>query len=77
VYVDISTSWLRRPQSDPTIFQWQAKYCAGNYGLAGFVQWYFTSQSLSGYHADYVWGEELLTHRPDPKIQCIYVFRRK
>jgi hypothetical protein len=37
VRVNIPTSWLRRADSDPTIFKWADKYFAENYRLAGFV----------------------------------------
>jgi 4-amino-4-deoxy-L-arabinose transferase-like glycosyltransferase len=77
VFADTETSWLRGSRADRTIFQWQARYCASNYNLAGFVQSYITGRSLSDYHTDYVWGDGLRTHKPNPQVGCIYIFERK
>jgi hypothetical protein len=77
VLVDVRTSWLVRTQSDRTIFQWQEKYCESKYVLAGFVQSYRTGRSWSDYHTDYVWGDQVRTRRPNPKLEGIYVFERR
>ena len=40
VRVNIPTSWLRRPDSNPGIFSWADKYLGSNYRIAGLIDIY-------------------------------------
>ena len=40
VRVNVPNSWVRRTDSDPTIFHWADKYFGSNYRVAGFVDIY-------------------------------------
>ncbi len=37
VVIGVEASWLRRPASDPTIFNWTNEYCANEFTLVGSV----------------------------------------
>jgi 4-amino-4-deoxy-L-arabinose transferase-like glycosyltransferase len=40
VRINVPNSWVRRTDSDPTIFHWADKYFGSNYRVAGFVDIY-------------------------------------
>jgi 4-amino-4-deoxy-L-arabinose transferase-like glycosyltransferase len=68
VYVVIEKSWLRRPNSDPHIFQWADAYTRQNYSLVGVADG-------GGNHDRYYWGDDALSHRPR-RPEVILVYRR-
>jgi hypothetical protein len=52
VRVNVPNSWVRRTDSDPTIFHWADKYFGSNYRIAGFVDIYPDGRS------DALWDDD-------------------
>jgi len=77
VNVVIGSSWLRRADSDPTLFDWQRGYLPAHYQLAGWVLTHLDGNTPADYHTDYVWDAALAARSPDPRYQTIYVLERK
>ena len=77
VNVVIGSSWLRRADSDPTLFDWQRGYLPAHYQLAGWVLTHLDGNTPGDYHTDYVWDAALAARSPDPRYQTIYVLERK
>jgi hypothetical protein len=50
ISVAMAYSWLRRPESDPAIFNWANEYMTQNYAVAGFV-------NISPTEIDYFFGD--------------------
>jgi 4-amino-4-deoxy-L-arabinose transferase-like glycosyltransferase len=69
VYSNIDSSWQRRPDSNPAIFNWWARY-RENYDLVGIAE----EASLLETH--YFWNEDAATHGPLKNIG-LEVYRRK
>jgi hypothetical protein len=67
VLVDVPYSWLRRPNSDPAIFNWFDKY-RSNYELAGIADIMQDTQ--------YRWDAEAKTYQPLSPF-TVRIFRRK
>jgi hypothetical protein len=70
VIVDVPTSWLRRPDSEPTIFKWAEKYFSKNYRTAGFVD------ILPDGHSKAYWNDEARRNRPTSRFN-IFMLERK
>lgn len=67
VMVSVPFSWLGRPDSPSTIFDWAQKYIAGNYKLDGLVDILDDSQ--------YRWGADAAAYHPQSPY-TVRVFRR-
>lgn len=67
VFVDVPFSWLRRPNSDPAIFNWFEKY-RSQYELAGIADIMQDTQ--------YRWDAEANTYQPLSPF-TVRIFRRK
>jgi len=70
VIVDIPTSWLRRPDSDTTIFSWAQIYLGLNYRNVGFVD------IFPGGNSKAYWDDEARRNRPTSQFN-VYVLERK
>jgi lipid-A-disaccharide synthase-like uncharacterized protein len=70
VIVDIPLSWLRRPDSDVTIFKWAEVYFKMKYRIAGFVD------IFPGGHSKAYWDDEVRENRPTSRFN-IFVLERK
>ena len=70
VIVDIPLSWLRRPDSDVTIFKWAEVYFKMKYRIAGFVD------IFPGGHSKAYWDDEARRNRPTSRFN-IFVLERK
>jgi hypothetical protein len=70
VLVDIPQSWLRRPDSDTTIFSWAGAYAQNHYQLVGFVD-------LLEAGTEYRWNEEARTYAPQSPYQILLFERPK
>jgi len=68
--IDVPTSWLRRPDSDGTIFKWAEVYFRTKYHIAGFVD------ILPGGHSKAYWDDEARRNRPTSQFN-VYVLERK
>jgi len=69
VTVSVPMSWLARPDSDRTIFEWSEKYVSTNYTLDGIAD-------LLPDATQYVWGPDALTYQPKT-ANVLMVFKRK
>ncbi len=69
VIVDVPTSWLRRPDSDATIFKWTEKYFNKNYRTAGFVD------ILPEGHSKAYWDDEARRNRPTSRFSVFMLER--
>jgi len=67
IFVDVPFSWLRRPDSEPLIFDWFEKYRQSNYEPAGIADILQETQ--------YRWGDEAKTYQPASPF-TVRVFRR-
>jgi len=70
VIVDVPTSWLRRPDSDATIFKWAETYLRTKYRIAGFVDIFPEG------HSKAYWDDEARRNRPTSRFN-VYVLERK
>ena len=70
VVVQIGTSWLAGPQSDPRLLQWANRYSGECYDLVGVADIYSTD--VTGF----AWGPDVATYRPRSK-NLVLTFRRK
>ncbi|HEY4640471.1 MAG TPA: glycosyltransferase family 39 protein [Thermoanaerobaculia bacterium] len=69
VTVSVPVSWLARPDSDRTIFEWSEKYISANYTLDGIAD-------LLPNGTEYHWGAEAAQYQPRTG-NVLMVFRRK
>lgn len=69
VYSTIGSSWQRRPNSNPAIFNWWASYQA-NYDLVGIAE------ILSLVETKFYWNEDAARHGPLQNIG-LEIYRRK
>jgi hypothetical protein len=69
VFVAIPTSWLKRPESSHTIFDWMTGYTREHYDLAGVVE-------LGGEESRYVWGPAA-KYEPVRASDYIAVYQRR
>jgi hypothetical protein len=70
VFVNVSTSWLVRPDSEKLIFQWVRKYCREHYDVVGIVD------ILSMDVTEYRWDDEAKGYAP--RSQCwLGVYKRR
>jgi len=69
VTVSVPMSWLSRPDSDRTIFEWSEKYVTANYVLDGIAD-------ITPGTTQYVWGPDALRYTPKTH-DVLMVFRRK
>jgi hypothetical protein len=70
LFVNISTSWLARPNSEKMIFDWFDQYSREQYTLTGVVD------LLSANRTEYYFGEEALKHPPRSDA-FLLIFKRK
>ena len=70
VIVEVHPSWLRRPDSNTTIFKWAETYLRVKYRLVGFVDIF-----PSGHSRAY-WDEEARRNRETSQYN-VYVLERK
>ena len=70
VIVNVPTSWLRRANSDMTIFKWAEMYFSKNYRVAGFVD------IFRGGNSKAYWDDEARRNRPTSQFN-VYVLERK
>jgi hypothetical protein len=70
VFVNIPLSWLPRPDSDITIFQWAQAYLDTNYRIVGRVE-----VIPQGTYQAY-WDDDPRVNRPPSEFN-VYVLRRK
>jgi hypothetical protein len=68
VVVQVSTSWLIRPNSQTWIFSWAQQYLQRNYELDGIAD--------IGEPTRYVWGAEAAQYSPRSSLR-VSVFKRK
>jgi hypothetical protein len=71
VVVDVPDSWLRRRNSDPTIFRWMERYFGLNYRAVGFVD-----ITPDGNHRAY-WDEEAIRNKPSSRFNIFLLERTK
>jgi hypothetical protein len=70
VMVSVGLSWIARPESDMTIFEWSGKTANnGQWVLDGVVD-------ITPYGTKYAWGEEAQRYRPTTR-NVLMVFKRK
>ncbi len=70
VFAGVPNSWLIRPNSEKSIFQWVDSYSRREYDLVGVVDLFF------GRDAQYRWGDEAKLSPPKSK-EYFLVFKRK
>lgn len=70
IVIGIDSSWLRRPHSDQTIFQWSNDYCAANYNIVGLVN------LISPDRADFFLPFDPASHET-PAANYIIVYERR
>ena len=70
VFVDISASWLARPDSEKLIFTWFEQYARNQYDLDGMID------ILGMDRTEYRWGEEARDYQPRSQAR-LQVFKRK
>jgi hypothetical protein len=69
IFVNISTSWLVRPNSDKTIFKWFNSYSRENYILTGIID-------IGFYKTIYRWDKNALYYTPR-SFYWLSIHRRK
>jgi len=70
VFVNVSTSWLVRPDSEKLIFQWIRKYCRKYYDVIGIID------ILSKDVTEYRWDDDAKGYAP--RSQCwLSVYKRR
>lgn len=69
MFCNISTSWLRRPDSPTLIFDWFNSYVKKYYTLVGIAD-------ISNFSTTYKWDADALTYKPQTDNN-VYVFKRK
>jgi len=67
VAVDVPYSWLARPDSDTSIFEWVGKY-SNQYERVGIVD--------IGQTSEYRWGDEAMIYRPR-SLFTVSIFKRR
>jgi hypothetical protein len=70
VFADNIMSWNRRPDSDPTIFNWWDSYKT-NYTLVGMAD------VISRTNTIYVFGTNYIAHYPEAHGSALEIFQRK
>jgi hypothetical protein len=70
VFVNISLSWLPRPDSDTTIFRWAQKYLDTKYHIVGLVE------VIPGGTYRAYWKSDPRINKPPSELN-VYVLRRK
>jgi hypothetical protein len=70
VIIDVPTSWLRRPDSDATIFKWTEMFLSKNYRTAGFVDIFPDGRSEA------YWDDEARRNKPRSRFN-VYVLERR
>ena len=70
VFVNVSTSWLRQPYSNMTIFNWADNYLKNYYQLVGIVD------MLEKYDIRYIWDEHVIGYVPVSDY-FIVIYKRK
>jgi len=70
VYVNIWTTFLRRPWSEPLIFQWLEYYLKDYYQKTGLVE------IVSERHTEYFWGDDAKNYIPKSN-EWFGIFERK
>jgi hypothetical protein len=70
VFVNVPTSWLVRPDSERSIFNWFSGYSRNNFSLVGVVD------ILSNMQTVYRWGNEAVFYSPRSPY-FLYVYKRK
>ena len=68
IVVNVPTSWMARPDSQPLIFEWLAKYSRQYYQIAGIVE---IRPTGTGYY----WDERARAHSP-PSALSLIVYER-
>ncbi len=69
VYVSVQKSWLRKPESEKTIFAWLERYLSAGYVLDGVAD-------IADAGTHYTWGAEAARYQPKTS-SLVLVFRRK
>lgn len=69
IFVNVSTSWLVRQNSDQTIFKWYEQYCRQYYQRVGVIDIY-RDQTI------YRWDEQSSGYKPQSRT-WVMVFQRK
>ncbi len=69
VMVTVQKSWLRRPDSDKTIFDWSEKYVSSGYVLDGIAD-------IGDEGTHYTWGPEAMQYQPKSG-SLVFVFKRR
>jgi hypothetical protein len=69
VYVDVATSWLVQPRSDPFILNWAKPYLQDNYELVGIAD-------IMLPQTQYRWDADAKSYRKQ-SASSVEVFRRK
>jgi len=70
VFVGVSTSWLVRPNSERSIFDWFTGYSKKNFSLVGVVD------ILSNMQTEYRWGDKAAHYSPRSPY-FLYVYKKK
>jgi hypothetical protein len=70
VLVNVSTSWLERPDSDRFIFDWTNRYLAKSYRPVGLID------ILSQDQTDYFWDDRVAGATPRSQYH-VWIFKRK
>jgi len=68
VLVNVSLSWLRRPNSNTAIFDWWGKYVVSHYERVGIAD-------IGAHATEYRWDDEAKTYHPSSP-STVSVFRR-
>jgi uncharacterized membrane protein YjjB (DUF3815 family) len=70
VFVNVRTSWLKRPDSVQLIFEWLNSYCPKFYDLVGVVDIFLSGRTV------YRWNQEAVDYKPT--AECwVAVYKRK
>jgi len=77
VIVAMEKSWLPRPDSDMTIFNWQSRYAGEHYDLVGVAWPTLIGSQPDAIKPQYLWGEDAKRFQPQAGVESIYVFERK
>jgi len=70
VFVEVSTSWLLRPQSDQRIFSWAERFIRDYYETVGVADILFADQT------EYRWGSDAASHKPRSRYN-VMLYRRR
>jgi hypothetical protein len=70
VSVNVSTSWVVRPNSEKLILKWREDYVRQNYELAGIID------IVSSEHTEYRWDDQVGDYRPRSRYY-LFVHKRR